>query len=259
MSSSAGPTTAAAASNCERSTNWPRPVCLRFHSATSAASAPVYPPAHVGVGISVARRLAVGLGHHQRVSGERLERGTVTYVARARAGMPEARHADADDAGIDFRKARVIHPPSAHHASREIIDHEIGFRGELAREFDPARIAHVDRGGEFAAMQVALEAELAITERRRILALDLDDLRAVIGENPRRHGTGDDPGEIEHANSFERQPRHRQITPSAASAASSAGSRPSSPRRISPVCSPTSGGRRSTRHGVPFITYGAPG
>ena len=39
---------------------------------------------------------------------------------------------------------------------------------------------HVERDRKFAAMQVALQAELAITDRRRILALDLDDLRAVI-------------------------------------------------------------------------------
>src|SRR5271166_4811239 len=108
-------------------------------------------------------------------------------------------------------------------------------------------------------MQVALQADLAITHRRRILALDLDDLRAVVAENPRRDRPGDDPGEVEDAHAVQRHRGHDQITPSAASTASASGAIVSSSRRISPVCSPTSGGRRDTRHGVSLKRYGAPG
>ena len=216
-------------------------------------------PAHVGVRIAVARRRPVGLRHQLRVSRERLQRRPVADVARARAGVAEAGHADANNVGLHRLETFVIHPPGAHHARRKIIHHDVANRGQPAREFDAFRMLHVERDRKFAAMQVALQAELAIAHRRRILALDLDHLRAVVAENPRRDRPGHDPGEIEDAHAVQRHRAHDQITPSAASTAIASGAIASSSRKISPVCSPTSGGRRDTRHGVPLKRYGAPG
>ena len=215
--------------------------------------------AHVGVRVAIAGRRAVGLGHQLRVTGERLQRRAVADVARERAGVAEAGHADAYDVGLHGDEALVIHPPHAHDARRKIIHHDVAHRGEPAREFDAARMLHVERDGKFAAMEVALQAELAIADRRRILALDFDHLRAVVGENARRDRAGHHPGEVEDAHAVERHRGHRQITPSAASTASASGAIARSSRKISPVCSPVSGGRRVTRHGVPLKTYGAPG
>ncbi len=48
-------------------------------------------------------------------------------------------------------------------------------------------------------MQFAEQAALAIADLRRHLALDLHHLSALIGEDARRDGAGDHPGEIEHA------------------------------------------------------------
>ena len=161
--------------------------------------------------------------------------------------------------GFDGGETFVVHPPTAHHAGGKIVDHDVAFGGEAAGEFDAARVLHVERDRKFAAIQVALEAELAVAELGRILALDLDDLRAVVGEDARRDRAGDYPGEVEDADAVQRQRRHDQITPSAKSAASAWGAIESSSRKISPVCSPISGGRRDTRHGVPLKRYGAPG
>src|SRR5258708_36111364 len=96
---------------------------------------------------------------------------------------------------------------------------------------------HVERDRKFAAMQVALQAELAIAERRRILALDLDHLRAVVAENARRERPADHPGEVEDAHAVQRHRRHDQITPSAASTAIPSGAIARSSRRILPLCS----------------------
>ena len=161
--------------------------------------------------------------------------------------------------GFTAAETFVIHPPRAHHARGKIIHHDVAHRGELACELDAARMLHVERDRKFAAMQVALQAELAIAHRRRILALDLDHLRAVVAENSRRDRAGHDPGEVEDTHAVERHRAHDQITPSAASTASASGAIASSSRKISPVCSPTNGGRRVTRHGVPLKRYGAPG
>src|ERR1700687_4683282 len=176
--------------------------------------------------------------------------------------MSEARHADANDVGLDRFQAFVIHPPTAHHARGEIVHYDVALRGDCARQLDAARMLHVERDREFVAMQVALQAELAVAERRRIFALDLDDLGAVIGQDASRDRTGDDPGEIEDADAVEwrlANSCHFQITPSAKRTESASGAIASSSRRISPVCSPRIGGRRETRHGVPLKRYGAPG
>src|SRR5215471_19361648 len=102
-------------------------------------------------------------------------------------------------------------------------------------------------------MQFALKTKFSISKWRRILALDLYDLRTLVREYPRGHRTRYDPGKIENADPFKRQ-SHCQIRPSPAKAAASADSIPRSSRRISAVCSPTSGGRRYTHHGVPLKT-----
>ena len=133
-------------------------------------------------------------------------------------------------------------------------------RASLRASSTPSRMRHVDRDRELVAMQLAQQAALAIADLRRHLALDLDHLGALIGEDARRDRAGDHPGEIEHAHARERQllVRH-QITPSARSAAILMRSICNSSRKISPVCSPSSGGRRYARHGVPLKRYGAPG
>ena len=117
--------------------------------------------------------------------------------------------------GFTADEALVIHPPAAHHARGKIIHHDVAGRGEPAGEFDSARMLHVERNGEFVAMQVALQAELAIAHWRRIFALDLDHLRTVIGENPRCDRPCHHPGEVENAHAVQRHRGHAQITPSA--------------------------------------------
>ena len=214
---------------------------------------------HVGVRVAEAHRRAARVGHHAGDIPPALQRRSIADVARRGPVCPKPRHTDADDIGLDFRQARVVHPPHPHHPSREIVHHQVAYRGETARQFDSARIVHIDRDRAFVAMQFALESDAPRTEHAHrifVAALDFDHLGALVGENPRRHRSGDHPGEIENAHALECHPRHRhlchgQITPSAARAASSSAPRPSSPPRMSPVCSPTSGGRRVKRHGEP--------
>jgi hypothetical protein len=57
-------------------------------------------------------------------------------------------------------------------------------------------------------MQIALQADLAIPQRRRILTFDLYDLRAVICQNTSRDWTCDHPGEIQNPDAFQRKPAH---------------------------------------------------
>ena len=114
------------------------------------------------------------------------------------------------------QKAPVAAPPEPSATLQKVIarlgplvaEHQ-SFRGDdcihVAREniLDAARMLHVKRDREFVAMEIALQTQLAVAERRRIFALDLDDLGAVIGEDTSRDRAGDDPGEIEDADAVE--------------------------------------------------------
>ena len=165
---------------------------------------------HVGVGVAIAGGLAARVGHHARESRQRLQGRPVADVVGSRPGMSQPRHADADDVGFDFRQARVIHPPHPHHARREVVHHQIAYRGQPARELDAARLGHVDRGRALVAMQFALESDPPRTEhahRAFVAALDLDHLGALVGEDSRRHRSRDDPGEVEDPHARKRHPR----------------------------------------------------
>ncbi len=56
-------------------------------------------------------------------------------------------------------------------------------------------------------MEIALQASLAVA-RRTGFPFEFDDLGAMVGQDPGRHWTSDHPGEVEHADSRERQYRH---------------------------------------------------
>ena len=57
-------------------------------------------------------------------------------------------------------------------------------------------------------MQIALQADPAISQRRGMLTFDLYDLRPMIRQNTSRDRTCDYPGEIQNADAFQRKPAH---------------------------------------------------
>src|ERR1700722_4437170 len=106
--------------------------------------------------------------------------------------MSQAGHANAYDIGLERAQTLVIHPPTAHHTRREIIDHEITLLCQPPRDVDAARIRHIDRDRKLVAMQVALQAGLTRAGWSR-LALELDHFRAVIREDSRCYRSRDNP------------------------------------------------------------------
>src|SRR5262249_5246106 len=120
----------------------------------------------------------------------------------------ETRHAYADEVRLHGAQALVVHSPRAHHARREIVHHQIALGGEHPGNFDATRFGHIKSQRNLVAMQIALQPELAISQWRGILTLDLYDLRAMIRQNTSRDWTCDYPGEIQNADAFQREPGH---------------------------------------------------
>jgi len=57
-------------------------------------------------------------------------------------------------------------------------------------------------------MQIALQADPAISQRRGMLTFDLYNLRPMIRQNTSRDRTCDYPGEIQNAHTFQRESGH---------------------------------------------------
>src|SRR3979411_341134 len=100
--------------------------------------------------------------------------------------MAQPRHAQTYNVRLDRTEARVIHAPTAHHARREIIHYDVADLCQPPRDLDAAGRAHVDGDRSFVAMEVALQSGLTRPERSRF-ALELDDFRALVGEDARQH------------------------------------------------------------------------
>jgi len=196
-------------------------------------------PRQVRVRVAEAGRRAAGLGHEERVAGERLERRPVAHVVAVRPRQAEARHAHADHVRAEPHEHVVVEPQVGHHPRAEVVDDDVRDRREPAREVQAARIVQVEQDAPLAAHERAREAAAAVAEVEAPAALDLDHVGAQVGEDAGRHRPGDHPGEVEDANAVER-----------AHQGSSA--------RTSSLCSPRRGGR-ATRHGASARRNGAPG
>jgi hypothetical protein len=125
---------------------------------------------------------------------------------------PEARHPDADDVGSERAERVVVEAEVRHHARAEVIDDDVRDGGEPAREVEPARVVEVQDDAPLAAHQRAGEAAATVAEVEAAPPLDLDDVRAEVGEDAGRDRTRDDPGEVEDARAVER-PGHYTSLP----------------------------------------------
>jgi hypothetical protein len=125
-------------------------------------------------------------------------------VVALRALEPEARHTHADDVRAERAQALVVEAEVRHDACAEVVDDEVGADGEAPRQVLPARVVQVDHDAPLAAHERAREAAAAVAEVGAAAVLDPDHVGAEVGEDARRDGAGDDPGEVEDADAVER-------------------------------------------------------
>ena len=159
---------------------------------------------HVRVRIAPAGRLVTGVTHLERIAGQSLERRSVADIILVRSGMPKAGHGNRNDIGLDFFEALIVEPPVTHDPCAEIVDHDIRDSREFLGDLNPARIGHIDNRTLLTAVQIAGKAAAPCPQIERIAPFDFNDLGTLVGQDTHRHRTGDHPGEIKNADTFER-------------------------------------------------------
>ncbi len=173
-------------------------------------------------GADLHRRVLVGPGDGHDAA-HRLADHVVGRKVRIGA-LAGADVAEAADRGVDqLRVARVqrlvAEAQAIHDAAAVVLDHRIGIVAELQDEFAAGRRLEVDgdrllvavHRGEVAAERLELIVGMIGADDARVVAverLDLDDLRALVGQQHRAVGAGqhlrevDDPHAIERTQNF---------------------------------------------------------
>jgi hypothetical protein len=138
----------------------------------------------------------IGLGRRQ--SGVGLDHRVVGAMLGVRALGPESRQRDVDEVVAAGREVGPTETGPIHRTGAEVLDDDIGLRGQ--REHDVTTLGTEQVDGDRAL------ATIAHLEQRRDAAdghsdpardvtqawsLDLDDLRTLIGEHGRRVRTGE--------------------------------------------------------------------
>jgi len=141
----------------------------------------------------------------------RLEDRVVAFLVGVRAGLAEAGARHVDDALVPGGDRRVVEAVAAERPDREVLDHDVGLRAQLADEVLTAGLAQVD--GHRLLGPVAREVigrlvahprlELAgFVARSRLL--DLDDRRAQLRQDHRGVGARQHPGHLDDREPLER-------------------------------------------------------
>ena len=204
-------------------------------------------------------RRTVGFARQRHEPAHRLHHEVITRLVAARPVLPETADRAIDEAGIALRQAGVIEPELGQLARQEILDHHV----RAARQRgDPLKIVCVSEIGSDATLPAVAamiigrlaRAILALHEGRPPQAgtvalgrLDLDHVRAQIGERLAGPWPCEDAGKFEHLEPREGRSRiARFIEPHASVAAA-----PVPAGQAGRITSPASGRSRCDRGPVP--------
>ena len=130
---------------------------------------------------------------------------------RVRAFLAEARDAAVHDARVLLRDRLVVDAQAVLHVGAEVLDHDVRAAREPHEQLPPARLLQIQREAALVAVQV-LEVEAVAVAAQRLLAgrrraLDLDHVRAPVGELAHGGGSGARTAQIQDLDSGERHAR----------------------------------------------------
>ena len=162
-------------------------------------------------------RSAVRLAGQRHGAAHRLDDEIVAGARRIGPGLSKAGDRAIDEPGIDRRERLVIEAVSGEAARLEILDQNVGRSGEGSNLFLPAFRSKIDRQRGLAAVagmkisRVEVGAIGAGDEGRSPLArivagagpLYLDHFGAKVGKQLPRPWTGEDSGDLDHAQAGE--------------------------------------------------------
>ena len=151
--------------------------------------------------------------HH---AAHRLQHGVVAGQAAQRAIGAEARDRAVDEARMPLRERVVAEAPLLHRAGQEILDQHVGALEQAREHRLSGRLAEIERERALAAIDRGEVGGVAVlverrAEQARLVAerrLDLDHVRAVVGEHLRAQRTRQHARQVDHPNAVERAHRH---------------------------------------------------
>ena len=197
----------------------PSPVSSRRRSAARIATVGIDAGEDVGIGDADLLRLAVRLAGQVHDAAHPLDHQVVAGAVRIGAVLAEAGDRAIDEPRIDLPQALVVEAVLLQPADLEVLDHDIGVRGEPPHQRPP--LLRLEIGGDrplaaIAGVEIGGRQRLAVApfdEGRppgarvvaRARALDLHDIGAEIGQKLPGPGAGEDAGELEHAQAVERR------------------------------------------------------
>jgi hypothetical protein len=164
-----------------------------------------------------ARRLAFRQTGQILQDGQRSDRKPETQLFMLRASGSLQRHRYIDEVRPDLPDGIITQSELLHDAGREIVGNDVAASDEPTREFLTSGIIEIDGDAALAAVSVgkvaaAIDARLPVAERpaapqsiQPLGALDLDDLRAEIGQQLGRECACSDPREIGNPHAFKRE------------------------------------------------------
>ena len=150
---------------------------------------------------AVGRALGVAGQAHQPRDG--LDHEVVAGQVASAGSAAEAADRGVDDAGVVGADAVVVEPEPRQAPRLEVLDEDVGPPGELAGRRPVVVVLEVQRHRALVAVDPEVVRRDAVAHRRAprpgVVAagrLDLDHLGAEVGEEHRRVGAGEDPGEV---------------------------------------------------------------
>ena len=189
----------------------PRPVTLRSYSAASMPIGPLIPPTRSPSGIPEFGRRPAGFAVDAQRAGQGLQDDVEGRPVAQRAGHAEARDRAVDQPRIDRGQRFIAQAEAIHDAGAIVFDQDVAFGREILDQRHAGLGLQIDDDALLAAVHaqkiVALvrrgTAETDGFRRRVSGRLDLQHLRAEIGQRERGRRSRQHASEVENTNSLQ--------------------------------------------------------
>jgi hypothetical protein len=146
-------------------------------------------------------------GEHTALGGHRpgagLEERIEARRSRQGAGVAEGSDGEVDQAQVDRRERLVIEAQPLCRTGTEVLDDDVGPANEVVDDGLALWTASIDTEPALASVP-SEKADAEAAEGIAVRRLDLDHISAKVGERHWTVGTGDEAGELQHAQSRER-------------------------------------------------------
>ena len=179
----------------------------RHHRCERLPTSPAIPSAsgHCGK-----KGRSVGNPVRRRGAGHRLGQGAKTSPVAIRPRLPEAGHADNDQAGVQGEKDLRSKTPLLERAGTEALDQDMRRRNETTHELCPAWVREEERDRSLVApeerppQRLLVLAPAPAAQAVAFGVLDLDHVGTEVAHQGADQGAGVDGGSVDHADTAKR-------------------------------------------------------